>query len=314
MTIGMGSGATVSEAPAISVLLPVHNAEHYLRAAVDSVLKQTFSDFELLALDDGSTDRSLSILREYAAKDSRVRILSRENQGVVATLNELITASRGLYLARMDADDICRPRRFEKQIAYLEEHPECVVIGSRVLLIDPEGMPIIESLNESTHDEIDATVLSARGGLCGMTHPTVIMRREAVVKIGKYHKEAEFAEDIDLFLRLAEIGKLANLPEVLLEHRRHLTAIGYANWDRQLAAVSQIVKRARKRRGLVVATEVIESASEPQTVDGVHRTWAWWALSAGNGETARKHALRALIKNPFNIENVRVAACAIRGF
>src|ERR1035437_10045946 len=97
----------MSEAPTISVLLPAYNAELYLRQAVDSVLAQSFADFELLALDDGSTDRSLSILREYESKDSRVRVISRENRGLVSSLNELITESRGRYLARMDADDVC---------------------------------------------------------------------------------------------------------------------------------------------------------------------------------------------------------------
>jgi glycosyltransferase involved in cell wall biosynthesis len=299
--------------PAVSVLLPVHNAERYLRAAVNSVLTQTFDDFELLALDDGSTDRSLSMLREYATNDSRVQILSRGNRGLVAALNELITVSRGHYLARMDADDICRPRRFEKQIAYLEVHPECVAVGSRVLLIDPEDMPICEFITDLTHEEIDSAHLSNAGN-SRICHPTVVMRREAVLKVGKYRKEAEFAEDIDLFLRLAEIGSLANLPDVLLEYRRHHMAIGYAHMEQQRKNKTEIVRAARNRRGMVAASGQDEYTSEQQTLDDVHRLWAWWALSAGHLATARKHALRAIIKNPFNVENVRVMACVIRGY
>ena len=134
-----------NKTPAISVLLPVYNAERYLGLAVESVLNQTFDDFELLAFDDGSSYQSLSILREFAAKDSRVRVSSRENRGpLVVALNEMIAIARGPYLARMDADDICRSQRFEKQVAYLEAHPECVMVGSKCLAIDPEGMPIRE--------------------------------------------------------------------------------------------------------------------------------------------------------------------------
>jgi glycosyltransferase involved in cell wall biosynthesis len=300
--------------PTISVLLPVHNAERYLRAAVDSVLMQTFEDFELLALDDGSTDRSSSILREYATNDVRVRTLSRENRGLVATLNELIAVSRGRYLARMDADDICRRRRFEKQVGYLEDHPECVAVGSRALVIDPDGMPIIETINECGHEEIDAAVLSGAGGLRGMTHPTVMMRRDAAVSVGKYYEEAELAEDIDFFLRLAEVGRLANVPEVLLEYRRHPMAIGYTHRERQRLITSEIVKKARMRRGLATVPVLNESTYEPQTIDAIHRTWAWWALSAGHTATARKHALKAVIKNPLHAENARLMACVIRGF
>src|SRR5690348_4391733 len=104
----------MSNAPKVSVLLPVFNAERYLRAAVDSVLSQTFDDFELLAFDDGSTDQSLSILREIEANDRRIKVISRENRGYLVVLNELVELARGSYLARMDADDICRPTRFEK--------------------------------------------------------------------------------------------------------------------------------------------------------------------------------------------------------
>src|SRR5690242_20811965 len=104
--------------PKVSVLMPVYNAEHYLQTAVESVLNQTFKDFELVAFDDGSTDRSLSMLRAFESKDARVRVISRENRGYLIALNEMIALARGEYLARMDADDICRPTRFEKQVKF----------------------------------------------------------------------------------------------------------------------------------------------------------------------------------------------------
>lgn len=197
-------------APTISVLLPVYNSGRYIGAAIESVLAQTFDDFELFALDGGSTDKTLSILRKFETKDRRIRVISRENLALVPSLNEMIALAQGRYLARMDGDDICRPQRFEKQVAYLDTHSECVAVGSRSLFIDPQGMPICEHLNELTHDEIDAAHMSGRVG-SRICHPSVMMRREAVLQVGLYDEVYRYAEDMDLFLRLAEIGKLANL-------------------------------------------------------------------------------------------------------
>src|SRR5437870_2605656 len=117
----------MSQAPMISVLLPVYNAQPYLQEALDSILAQSVADFELLALDDGSSDLSLRILREYERVDSRIRVISRENRGLVSTLNELISIARGRYLARMDADDICCPLRFRQQVDFLESNPVHIV-------------------------------------------------------------------------------------------------------------------------------------------------------------------------------------------
>jgi glycosyltransferase involved in cell wall biosynthesis len=298
--------------PTISVLLPVYNSQRYLRLAIESILTQTFDDFELLALDDGSNDNSLSILCEFEANDSRVRVLSRENRGLVATLNELIAVSCGRYLARMDSDDICRPRRFEKQVAFLEAHPECVVVGSKCLAIDPEGMPIREFVGHFVHDEIDAALISG-GGQGRMSHPSVMMRREAIVQVGCYREEYRFAEDVDLFLRLAEIGKLANIPEVLILYRLHLNSVCHAHSEEQRNVGRQAVKMAWKRRGIDGICGMVDSTEKLETNADAHRRWAWWALSGGNLTTARKHAIKAFAKDPFNIENLRVVACAIRG-
>jgi len=305
--------SSTKAAPTISVLLPVHNAESYIRQSVESVLAQTFTDFEVLALDDGSTDRSLSILRGYEAQDLRVRVLSRESRGLVPTLNELITGARGRFLARMDADDICRPQRFAKQIRYLEDHPECVVVGTAVLLVDPKGMPIREFVYPSMHEEIDSGHLSGAGEsrLC---HPSIVMRREAVLRAGKYCERYRFAQDMDLYLRLAEVGRMANLPEVLLEYRHHLKSICYVRGGEQRKFATEAVQAARARRGFAAVVPGHGAESEPESASAVHRKWAWWALSAKNLTTARKHALTAFVTDPFSVENIRVAVCAIRGY
>jgi glycosyltransferase involved in cell wall biosynthesis len=282
---------------------------------VNSVLTQTFNDFELLMLDDGSTDRSLEILRDFEAKDDRVRLLRRENRGLVPTLNELIDTARGTYLARMDGDDICRAHRFERQVKYLEARPDCVAVGSQYLIMDTSGMPITGSSNELTHDEIDSAHLS---GVCEsrICHPSVMLRRDAVVQIGKYR--GMYAEDMDLFLRLAEIGKLSNLSEVLLDYRQHLASISYTRGDQQRKANLEAVKTAWRRRGINISSATLAAAtkhaSQSVTKADAHRNWAWWALMAGNVATARKHSVLALAQNPLCLENLKAFACAIRGY
>src|SRR5262249_31043112 len=119
--------------------MPVYNARPYLAAAVESILAQTFHDFELLMLDDGSTDGSRAILERYAARDARLRLWSRRNTGYVIALNELLSRARGELLARMDADDVALPQRFAQQVAYLRSHPDVVCAGTAVHLIDAAG-------------------------------------------------------------------------------------------------------------------------------------------------------------------------------
>jgi glycosyltransferase involved in cell wall biosynthesis len=301
--------------PQMSVLLPVYNAESYLRESVRSVLDQTFSDFELLAADDGSTDLSLSILQEIAQTDPRVRVISRENRGLVETLNELIKVSRGRYLARMDADDRCLPQRFALQVAYLNEHPDCVAVGTRCLLVDPEGLPILHTINEVDHEKIEKSLLSGWGALQGLCHPTMMMRKDAVVHVGLYSTEYAHAEDIDLFLRLAEIGKLANIADVLLEYRQHFGSVGYNQAQRQMGATARAVEAAMRRRGVEVGgDDFAQFALRPMSQADVHCKWAWWALYSGFTETARKHALKVFLKEPYKPESVKVLACAIRGY
>src|SRR5262245_42523683 len=136
--------------------MPVYNGVRYLERAVESVLSQTCTDFELIIIDDGSTDDSLAMLRRYEADDSRVRLVSRPNTGYVIALNEMVALARAPFMARMDADDVSLPGRFERQMTYMTEHPECVACGSRIMLIDSEGDPIREMSLSTTHEEIDA--------------------------------------------------------------------------------------------------------------------------------------------------------------
>jgi hypothetical protein len=132
--------------------------------------------------------------------------------------------------------------------------------------------------------------------------------------VGKYDVQYRFSQDIDLFLRLAEIGKLVNLPDVLLDYRQHHNSIGYSHSGEQNAYVKRAVLLAKSRRGIGFESDTFEFNAEPQSIADSHRKWAWWSLMAGNITTSRKHALKALRKEPFNIENLKLAACALRGY
>lgn len=297
--------------PVVSVHMPVYNAERYVGEAVESILAQTFETFEFIIIDDGSTDGSLEILRRHEEQDKRIRLVSRPNAGVGRTRNEALAMAVGKYFAAMDADDVSSPRRFARQVEYLERTPECVAVGSRVLLIDSDGAPIREWSPFLTHEEIDREHLQGRGG--AITHPAAMMRREAVCELGGYRESLQPAEDYDLFLRLGEVGRLANLEDTLLHYRQHPTSFGYADRARQRKAAQTALREAYERRGLAISVSGNGAVEQPLSLSDHHRKWAWWALQAGNVATARKHALKALRLSPLSGQSWRAMACAVRG-
>jgi glycosyltransferase involved in cell wall biosynthesis len=297
--------------PAVSVLMPVYNAQRYLAEAVESILAQTFTDFEFLIIDDGSTDRSGEILQGYARRDARIGLARRANTGYCRALNEMLAQARGEFLARMDSDDVALPRRFESQVAYLRARPEVVAVGSRVLLIDDEGCPIREMCTEVEHEAIDRAHLAVRGGL--INHPAAMIRAEALRAVQGYRAEFEPGEDVDLWLRLAEIGKLANLPEVLLHYRQHLASIGYA---RQLVQHRQWFRaacEACRRRGLPEPDNDRLALVEQRSFYDHLSKWAWWALGSGHRKTAWKYAVKALGARPYALGAWKLLACVARG-
>lgn len=297
--------------PTVSVVMPVYNGERYLAAAVESILDQSHREFEFIIVDDGSTDRTPAILDEYAHLDSRIRVHHQPNSGVVAALNTGISLSSADWIARMDADDIALPQRLETQLRGVAQRPGCVVLGSRVLLIDPDGRPIMPFSIITSHAEIDATHLA--GGGCVICHPSVLLHREAVLSVGGYRQEMNTAEDIDLFLRLAEIGRVENLPDCLLHYRLHPNSIGHARRSEQVEKSRSAVEQAHARRHLPYAPASAVSAHDEGGAEESHRRWSWWAIQAGNISTARHHAWQALKINPYTSDNWRVLYCALRG-
>jgi GT2 family glycosyltransferase len=308
-----------TDPPLISVCMAVYNAEPFVAEAVESILGQTLGDFEFLILDDGSTDGSLAILRRYAGQDPRIRLVSRANRGLVASLNELLDLARGEFIARMDADDVAMPERFQREVDFLRAHPDCVLVGSRVQLIDPEGDPLGDWCTLQEHEAIDATYLRGER-VAAISHPAIMMCHDAVLAIGKY-RPMEAIEDVDLFLRLAEYGRIANIPETLLKYRIHATnATKTASFHKKLDRVyDQIVRDARRRRNLpelppLPPADPLSPEAEPlETKHDEMTKYVWWALSWGYVRTARKYARRIMTRAPFSLDSWRLMYCAIRG-
>jgi glycosyltransferase involved in cell wall biosynthesis len=284
-------------APTISVVMPVYNSQGYLAAAVESILAQTFSEFELVAVDDGSTDGSLATLERLASGDTRIRIISRPNTGIVGALNDGLTAARGELVARMDADDVAMPDRFERQLHHLSAHPDCVAVGSAVLRIDPDGDPICIQPWALAHEEIDRLLLAGGGGLA---HPTAMIRTAAIRQVGGYRREYEWVEDKDLWLRLAEIGRLANLPEPLLKYRLHENSVCWQRENEQRALWEKLLAETYERRGLLGPPPQFPPHCGKRPGPG--RTRAKWiraATRSGNYTTAAKHVRQLCRDQPW---------------
>lgn len=298
--------------PLVSVILPVFNARRYLAEAMNSVLNQTLRDLEMVVVDDGSTDGSDQVMDEVAARDPRVRIVRRPNTGLVGALNDAIASARSTeFLARMDADDVCLPERLEKQVAFMQSHPDCVLLGTMVRAIDPCGVELWESERLLTHEELDKQLMLGRAGV--IRHPAAIMRAAAVRQIGGYRKVFDNAEDSDLFLRLAEVGKVANLPDVLLLYRQHYGSINRMHFVDQKQKVTAAVYAAAQRRGVKMPEGWRYDPTPPLAIDTQIREWGWHALKHNRVDAARRHARELIRKKPLSVESWRLMLCALRG-
>ena len=199
----------------ISVILTVHNGEAYLETAVSSLLDQTFEGFELIAVDDGSTDNTLSILQRF--EDPRIRLIKSSRIGRTPALNLALSEARGRYVAVQDSDDRSLPERFERQIAYLETHSDIVLLGTRFRTIDGLGNRISSAVLPTAHQAI--------GSFCvyhnPFAHSSVMYRRVPIVKEGGYPKDHPYVHDFALWLRLMARYQVAILPEELVDIRVH---------------------------------------------------------------------------------------------
>jgi glycosyltransferase involved in cell wall biosynthesis len=290
--------------------MPVYNGRLYLTEAVQSVLVQTLADFELIAIDDGSTDGSATILERMAETDSRIVVLRQSNAGATRAMNVGVSRARGQFVARMDADDVCRPRRFERQIEFLGSHPDHVAVGSAVLMIDPEGSPLCVSRWPLTHEELDAATLAGKS-IGGLAHPAAMISTASLREVGGYREKFRVAQDKDLWLRLAEVGRLANLPDVLLKYRFHGESTGARRGAEQQAAFEEAIADACRRRGIAMPARpaarkpFLPRFPEPQA------QLAMYAISGCNFSTARRHAWQFWRENPLCWRSWALAALAL---
>ena len=204
--------------PDVSILMPVHNEEKFLPAALASLFQQSLKRWELVAVDDGSTDRTPEILNTAARRDPRVRVASLPRRGVAAALNEGLLRCKASLVARMDADDVSHPRRLERQVAHMVKHPEVTVLGSAFRHFPRRGLTQGMAAYERWQNTLstDAQIRRDLFVESPFVHPSVVFRREAVLGIGAY-RDAGWAEDYDLWLRLAAAqARFFRLPETLL--------------------------------------------------------------------------------------------------
>lgn len=259
--------------PRISVVMSVYNGERFLRHAVDSILAQTFRDFEFIVVDDGSTDGTAEILMGYT--DPRLHVVRQENIGLIGSLNRAVDIASGKYIARMDSDDISLPRRLELQLEWLDNNPRLAVLGTQVKEIDEAGDTIRRHYYPRGSDAIEQALFRGATALC---HGTVLFRRACFEMVGGYRQPFEHAEDYDLWLRLIERYDMENLAEILYRKRLNLDGVSFQSYFRHQRNAARALECARRRRAGLAESPTLPPDSPP-----TDREWGdyHWHLGIG---------------------------------
>jgi len=313
----MGISALRKERPKVTVLMSVYNGAKYIREAIDSILNQTFKDFEFLIIDDGSTDSSAEIIRSYS--DPRIRLIRNEkNIGLTRSLNKGLKLATGQYIARMDADDISLPCRLETQGRFLDEHPRVGLISSSYIKINVAGEEIGFQKFSTENDEIKKRLLRFNY----FCHPSAVFRRECIARVGAYREQFELVEDYDLWLRIAEEFEVANIEEPLCKYRITAESISNSRKTQQESyhhlASSLAIQRhlfgkdkfgycppgARFR---LLRQELSKSYIARRTImSNKYLIWCQKYPFRGWGRrdrnTAMKYLLKSLLNNPVNLK------------
>lgn len=201
----------------VSVIMSVYNTGKYLEEAIESIVNQTYQDFEFIIVDDCSSDRSLAILKEYEKRYDNIKLLYNvKNIGLTKSLNKAISVAKGEFIARMDADDISELHRFERQIAYFEEHADIDILGTFSNDINGHGEIFRKRTTPVHHNDIVRMLPK----LCPMAHPTVMFRKDRLASIGFYNEKYRTSQDLEMWFRAAGVGlRFANIPEFLFKYR-----------------------------------------------------------------------------------------------
>ena len=289
--------------PTVSVVMSVRNGGAFLREAVESILQQSFRDFEFVIIDDGSTDESGSVLDRYQKSDSRVQVFHQENRGLIESLNRGCRLSRGKYIARMDADDIALNDRLERQVKWMEEHQSLGALGGAVELISATG----KSLGIYPHPcESREIALALADGDCAIWHPTAFIRKNVFLSVGGYRPIVVDAEDYDLWLRVADRFELANLEAVVLKYRVHSSQVSIRKHEQQtLSCFAARAAALSRKKG---NPDPLESVSEitPRVLEDLG------VSEATQGAGLARHWLTC-IRSMYQIGEFAAARRAIEG-
>jgi len=288
--------------PTISVIMSVYNGEKYLREAIESILSQTFTDFEFLIVNDGSTDGSLEIIQSY--QDERIRVINNEqNIGLTKSLNKAIKQAKGEYIGRQDSDDVSFPNRFEEQIKYFEEHPEVALLGTSVYRIDERG---------KVFDRIIVRAKPGRSLFKGnqFCHGSTMFKREAVSRLGGYNELFRYCQDYELWLRVAKYYEVSNLTQVLYNlrfHRENIRSLkGEESALYHLLAIRLIkndldeeILEAIKDKGVLSLYSSLRKSEKIY----FHTAVADMNMRNNNMKAARKEYWKVFMLNPFSVRN-----------
>ena len=295
-------------APRVSVVLPVYNGKEFLAEALDSVLRQTFRDFEVLVIDDASTDGSATVAEGF--RDPRVRVVRHDqNRRLPATLNHGLDLARGDFVARMDADDVCLPARFARQVAFLDAHPDVVVCGTWVRLFGAGAERV------RTYPVSPEAVETFRFFHCPFAHPTVMIRRTWLEERRlRYDPAAVAVEDFDLWTRLLPSARGANLPAALVRYRLHGASVTARDWTAMEDNSARVLRAAlREIRPDVSEEEVrfhrqVAMAEFPPDVASLRRAGNWLEQIAPALD--RNRAARDVLREVWFRLAMRVAPAA----
>jgi len=295
--------------PKITVLMPAYNAEKFIAEAINSVLKQSFSDFELLIINDGSTDNTGRIIRSF--KDQRITLIEQENKGVAAALNTGLKLSKARYVARFDADDICYPERLKIQFDFITAHPEYHVVGSAADYVDEDGN-FIFTQHPVAH--LDEEIQELKYNVCPFIHSTVLYKKEVINNNGGYNEYAYTYEDHFLWVNILKDQKACNLSQPLIKVRLNPGSVTID--EKWRTRKFREIKYGTLKTGTITAAEgtELQEISERQYVPRI-KEGAYYALCCKKylvnnyqPEKARWHILKAIGINPLRADNYLLLA------
>jgi glycosyltransferase involved in cell wall biosynthesis len=294
----------------VSVVMSVFNGEKFISDSVESILNQTYRDFEFVIIDDGSFDDTYKIIQAY--HDNRIKLFRQSNQGVASGLNAGIRMSKGEYIARMDADDLSEPDRLEIQINYMDNHPDCVLVGVNAILIDEDGLPL-RKLSYPQHR--NAIYTSLQNGLSPFSDGAVMFRRSVAESCGFYNEKMLVGEDWLLWVNLFQLGEMANIPICLYRYRLSSSALTNMTpaINKQVKLLfSKILKSGEIDTGLFTKLIEYKKNANPKELKSLYYLRAGKALLEGDWKVveAKKYFRKSIKLSPWNFTSwINFAFC-----